>query len=68
MVGIKIGEFVKFDPTGMVKVASDDSIEYQNRIYKLSPLWNFPSYDKRTPSNAYQGAKTFPWYEKYLAP
>ena len=29
----------KIDPTGIeVKVASDDSIEYEGRIYKLSPF------------------------------
>ena len=68
MVGIKIGEFVKFDPTGiMVKVASDDSIEYQNRIYKLSPfVGTFLPDDKRTPSNAYQGAKYFSYHGKVL--
>ena len=39
MCGIKIGEQVTFDPTGLVvKVASDDSIEYEGRIYKLSPF------------------------------
>lgn len=39
MVGIKIGEFVTFTPTGIeVKVASDDSVEYEGRIYKLSPF------------------------------
>lgn len=39
MVGIKIGECVTFIPTDTeVKVASDDSVEYEGRIYKLSPL------------------------------
>lgn len=34
MVGIKIGEIVTFVPTGIeVRVASDDTVEYQNRIY-----------------------------------
>lgn len=67
MVGIKIGEFIKFDPTGiMVKVASDDSVEYENRIYKLSPfVGTFLPDDKRTPSNAYQGAKFFHTGERY---
>lgn len=68
MVGIKIGEFIKFDPTGiMVKVASDDSVEYENRIYKLSPfVGTFLPDDKRTPSNAYQGAKFFSYGGKVL--
>ena len=39
MVGIKIGECVTFIPTDTeVKVASDDSVEYEGRIYKLSPF------------------------------
>ena len=39
MVHIKIGEYITFIPTNLkVKVASDDSIEYDGRIYKLSPL------------------------------
>lgn len=39
MVGIKIGETITFIPTRTeVKVASDDSIEYEGRIYKLSPF------------------------------
>ena len=39
MVGIKIGECVTFIPTDTeVKVASDDSVEYEGRIYKLPPL------------------------------
>ena len=36
MCDIKIGEQVTFIPTGIVvKVASDDSIEYEGRIYKF---------------------------------
>ena len=39
MCDIKIGELITFIPTGIqVKVASDDSIEYEGRIYKLSPF------------------------------
>ena len=68
MCGIKIGEQVTFDPTGIVvKVASDDSIEYEGRIYKLSPFaGTFMPEDKRTPSGAYQGAKYFSYYGKVL--
>lgn len=44
----------------MVKVASDDSIEYDGRIYKLSPfVGTFMPEDKRNTSGAYQGAKYF---------
>ncbi len=61
MCGIKIGEKVEFIPTGLVaKVASDDSIEYDGRIYKLSPfVGTFMPEDKRNASGAYQGAKYF---------
>ena len=61
MVGIKIGEHITFNPTHLdVKVASDDSIEYDGRIYKLSPfVGTFMPEDKRTLSGAYQGPKYF---------
>lgn len=61
IVGINIGETVAFIPTGInAKVASDDSVEYQGRIYKLSPfVGTFMPEDKRNESGAYQGAKFF---------
>ena len=61
MIGIKIGEYVRFEPTGIdVRVASDDSVEYDGRIYKLSPfVGTFLPDEKRTPSDSYQGAKFF---------
>ena len=40
----KIGEYITFIPTNLkVKVASDDSIEYDGRIYKLSPFCRYVS-------------------------
>ena len=68
MCGIKIGEQVTFDPTGItVKVASDDSIEYEGRIYKLSPfVGTFMPEDHRNASGAYQGAKYFSYDGKVL--
>ena len=68
MCGIKIGEFVTFDPTGViVKVASDDSVEYEGRIFKLSPfVGTFMPEDKRNKSGAYQGAKYFSYKGKIL--
>lgn len=68
MVGIKIGEYITFEPTGIsVKVASDDSIEYQDRIYKLSPfVGTFMPEEKRNTSGAYQGAKYFSFNGKVL--
>lgn len=68
MVGIKIGECITFIPTNTeVKVASDDSIEYEGRIYKLSPfVGTFMPEDKRNTSGAYQGAKYFSYKGKVL--
>lgn len=68
MVGIGIGETVTFDPTGVeVKVATDDSVEYQGRIYKLSPFTGtFMPEDRRNTSGAYQGAKFFSYKGKVL--
>lgn len=68
MVGIKIGERITFVPTNTeVKVASDDSIEYEGRIYKLSPfVGTFMPEDKRNTSGAYQGAKYFSYKGKVL--
>ena len=68
MCGIKIGEMIKFDPTGiMVRVATDDSIEYKDRIYKLSPFaGTFMPENQRNTSGAYQGAKFFSYKGKVL--
>lgn len=61
MCDIRIGEKITFVPAGfVVKVASDDSIEYEGRIYKLSPfVGTFMPDDKRNTSGAYHGAKYF---------
>lgn len=61
MVGIRIGETITFDPTGIeVKVASDNTIEYEGRIYKLSPfVGTFMPEDHQCPSAAYQGPHYF---------
>lgn len=68
MCEIKIGELITFIPTGLVvKVASDDSIEYDGRIYKLSPfVGTFMPEDKRNTSGAYQGAKYFSYKGRIL--
>ena len=68
MVNIQIGEYITFIPTNInVKVASDDSIEYEGRIYKLSPfVGTFLPDEKRAPSNAYQGAKYFSYKGQIL--
>jgi hypothetical protein len=68
MIDVKIGEYVTFVPTGIdVKVASDNSVEYEDRIYKLSPfVGTFLPDELRTPSNAYQGAKYFSYKGRIL--
>ncbi len=68
IVGIPIGEMITFVPTGIqVRVASDDTVEYEGRIYKLSPfVGTFMPEDKRNHSGAYQGAKFFSYEGKIL--
>ena len=68
MVNIPIGSTLTFIPTGIeVKVASDDQIEYEGRIYKLSPfVGTFMPEDKRNASGAYQGSKYFCFNGKVL--
>lgn len=61
MINIPIGATLIFTPTGTpVKVADDDKIEYQNRLYKLSSfVGTFMPKEKRNTSGAYQGARYF---------
>lgn len=68
MVGIKIGAKITFVPTGtVVKVASDNTIEYDGRIYKLSPfVGTYMPKNRRNASNAYQGSKFFSFKGKIL--
>ena len=68
MVNIPIGATLVFIPTGItVKVVSDDQIEYEGRIYKLSPfVGTFMPEEKRNTSGAYQGPKYFSYNGKIL--
>ena len=68
LIGVKIGEFVTFTPTGIkVKVASDDSVEHEGRIYKLSPfVGTFMPKEHRNNSGAYQGSRYFSYQGKIL--
>lgn len=68
MVNIHVGEMITFVPTGIqVRVASDNTIEYNGVEYKLSPfVGTFMPEDKRNASNAYQGAKFFSYNGKIL--
>jgi hypothetical protein len=68
MVGIPIGASLIFTPTGLeVKVADDDHIEFEGRIFKLSPfVGTFMPEDRRNTSGAYQGAKFFTYKGEVL--
>ena len=68
MVNIPIGATLTFVPTGInVKVVDDDKIEYEGRLYKLSPfVGTFMPEDKRNTSGAYQGAKYFTYKGEIL--
>lgn len=61
MVNIPTGAMLTFIPTGVeVKVIDEDHVEYDGRIYKLSPfVGTFMPENKRNTSGAYQGAKYF---------
>lgn len=68
MVGIPVGAELEFTPNGTkVRVASDDQIEYQGRLYKLSPFTGtFMPEDRRNTSGAYQGSKYFTYKGRVL--
>lgn len=69
MVGIHIGEEITFIPTGIkVRVASDNQIEYEGRLYKLSPFTGtFMPVEKRNNSGAYNGTNYFSYKGKKLS-
>ena len=69
MLNIAIGEELTFIPTGLkVTVATDNAIEYDGRIYKLSPfVGTFLPENQQNESGAYQGAKYFSYKGKVLA-
>ena len=68
MVNIPIGSTVVFVPTDTkVRVASDNQIEHNGKLYKLSAFTHdFIPADKRNHSGAYQGAKFFSYNGKIL--
>ena len=68
MIDVPVGASLVFVPTGItVKVASDDQIEYDGRIYKLSPfVGTFMPENKRNTSGAYQGPKFFTYKGEIL--
>lgn len=68
MVNIPIGSALTFIPSGIeVRVADEDHIEYEGRIYKLSPfVGTFMPEEKRNTSGAYQGSKYFAYKGEIL--
>lgn len=69
MVGINVGDTVIFDELNLpVKVATDDKVEYEGRLYSLSAFTGtFLPLEKQTPSGAYQGPKYFSYNGKILS-
>lgn len=68
MIGASIGEDVVFEPTGTaVKIASDDQVEFEGRLYKLSPFTGtFLPEAQRYKSEAYCGPAYFSYKGRNL--
>lgn len=68
MIGLNVDDYVVFDPLGIsVRIASDDKIEYEGRLYSLSAFTaNFLPEDKQNASGVYQGPKYFSFGGKTL--
>ena len=68
MVNIPLGATITFIPTGIqVKVADDDKVEYEGRLYKLSPfVGTFMPSERQNSSGAYQGPKYFSYNGEIL--
>lgn len=68
MIGLRAGDFVTFDPLGIeVKVASDDRVEYEDRLYSLSSFaGNFMPEEQQNKSGSYQGPIYFSYKGKTL--
>ena len=69
MIGLNVGDTIVFDPLRMpVRIASDDKIEYDGRLYSLSAFTdNLLSEEKQNTSGAYQGPKYFSYNDKVLS-
>lgn len=69
MIGLNVGDTIVFDPLRMsVRIASDDKIEYDGRLYSLSAFTaNFLPEEKQNTSGAYQGPKYFSYNGKVLS-
>lgn len=68
LIGLKVGDIVTFDALKLdVRVASDDKVEYHDRLYSLSAFTGtFLPDEMQTPSRAYQGPKYFSYKGKTL--
>lgn len=68
MIGLKVDDYIVFDPLGIsVRIASDDKIEYEGRLYSLSAFTaNFLPEEKQNTSGAYQDPKYFSFGGKTL--
>lgn len=69
MVGINVGDTIIFDALSLpVKVASDDKIEYEGRLWSLSAFTaEFLQEEMQNNSGAYQGPKYFSYNGKNLS-
>ena len=69
MVGLHVGDTVVFDELNLpVKVATDNKVEYEGRLYSLSAFTvNFLPEEKQNNAQAYQGPKYFSYKGKTLA-
>lgn len=69
MVGINVGDTVIFDALNLpVRVATDDKVEYEGRLYSLSAFTGtFLPLEKQNNSGAYQGPKYFSFNGKVLS-
>lgn len=69
MVGISIGDTIVFDELNLpVKVATDDKIEHEGRLYSLSAFTGtYLPIEKQNTSGAYQGPKYFSYNGKVLS-
>ena len=68
MIGLNVGDTIVFDALNLsIKVASDDKIEYEGRLWSLSAFTaEFLPEKLQNTSGAYQGPKFFSYKGKTL--
>ena len=68
MVGLNVGDTIIFDALNLpVKIASDDKVEYEDRLWSLSAFTaEFLPEDRQNSSGAYQGPKYFSYGGRVL--